>query len=221
MSSEATAIIAIIIAAIILLAIILLAIIIYAIVASFKGHEQGRDFLGEIFEDPQRRAGRRGEQVACDIIRGVLREDDLFFRNVRVSHEGKPTELDNVIVNTCGVFIIEVKNYKGRLVGNEDDYKWTQYKTTDAGNTYEKPVSNPIKQVKRQAYILAHYLEYYGPKVWVSGYAMLLHRNSPVESSYVLSSTNDIDRAIHTHDRRGLNRETVSKIALLLSQPTR
>lgn len=53
------------------------------------------------------------------------------------------------------------------------------------GNTFEKNVKNPIKQVKRQTYILAKYLEYYGPRVWVEGYAFLVNGNSPVNSSYI------------------------------------
>ena len=64
--------------------------------------------------------------------------------------------------------------------------------------------------------ILAHYLEYYGPRVWVNGYAILLHGNCPVDSEYVLSSIEDIDRVIHTPGRTRLNKETISKIAELL-----
>lgn len=115
-----------------------------------------------IFEALERRAGRIGEQKATHIISSVLREDDRLFTNVQVNYENEPAELDNVIVNKFGVFIIEVKNYNGSLVGNEDDYEWVKYHTTDAGDTCSKIVKNPIKQVKRQVYVLAKFLEYYG-----------------------------------------------------------
>ena len=134
-----------------------------------------------------------------------------------IEYDGKPAELDNVVVNKYGVFIIEVKNYSGFIVGGEDDYEWKKYKTTDAGNTYVKTVKNPIRQVKRQIYILARYLEYYGSRVWVHGYAILLHGNSPVRSEYVLTSKADIDHAIHTVDRRMLDTKTVDRIVELLS----
>ena len=123
----------------------------------------------------------------------------------------------NVIVNKYGVFIIEVKNYTGYIVGNEDDFEWQKFKTTDAGNTYEKTVKNPIPQVKRQVDILARYLKYYGPRVWVKGYAILLQGNSPVDSKYLLKSVADIDRAIHTPDRRMLDAKTLESITKLLS----
>ena len=136
---------------------------------------------------------------------------------MKIEYDSKPAELDNVVVNKYGIFIIEVKNYTGRIVGDENDYEWQKFKTTVAGNTYEKSVKNPIKQVKRQIYILAHYLEYYGSRVWVKGYAILLHGNSPVVSSYLLNSIADIDRAIHTRDRTILNDATIEKISELLS----
>ena len=174
------------------------------------------DFTGTIFEPEYKRVGRYGETIASNIIRQVLREDDYLFTNVSISYEGKPTELDNVVVNKYGVFIIEVKNYTGFIVGDEDDYEWQKYKKTDAGNTYEKTVKNPIKQVKRQIYILAHYLDYYETRVWVNGYAMLLHGNSPVESAYILNSMADIDLTIHTPGRNYLAANTVEKIKQLL-----
>ncbi len=170
-----------------------------------------------VFTPEYKRVGILGEEAAVRAIESVLREGDRLLTNVKIEYEGKPAELDNVVVNRYGVFIIEVKNYTGRIVGSEDDYKWQKFKTTDAGNNYEKTIKNPIKQVKRQIYILAHYLEYYGARVWVKGYAILLHGNSPVESSYLLNSVADIDRAIHPCERMILNDVTIEKISELLS----
>lgn len=182
------------------------------------GGKKKPGFWKWIFTPEYKRVGIRGEEAAARAIESVLREGDRLFTNVSIEYDRKPAELDNVIVNKYGVFIIEVKNYTGYIVGNEDDYVWQKYKTTAAGNTYEKTVKNPIKQVKRQVFILAHYLEYYGPRVWVKGYTILLHGNSPVESEYMLNSVSDIDRAIHTKDRRMLDEKTVESITRLLSE---
>ena len=168
-----------------------------------------------IFEAPERRAGRRGEIIATDIIKRVLREGDYLLTNVSISYDGRPAELDNVVVNKYGVFIIEVKNYKGRLYGEEDDYIWKKYKDDGYGNTFEKEVKNPIKQVKRQVYILAKYLESYN--VWVEGYVLLIQGNSPIQSKYVFESIEDIDRAIHTFGKNRLSVHTVESIRNILS----
>lgn len=164
-----------------------------------------------------KRVGIRGEEAAARVIQSVLRDGDRLFTNVSIEYDGKPTELDNVVVNKYGVFIIEVKNYSGYIVGGEDDYEWQKYKTTRAGNTYSKTVKNPIKQVKRQIYILARYLEYHGTRVWIHGYAILLQGNCPVQSKHVLTSNAEIDQAIHTIDRRMLDARTVERIVELLS----
>ena len=161
-------------------------------------------------------AGRIGEEDARSAIEPVLREGDRLFTNVEITFEGKTAEFDLLILNKYGVFGFEVKNYSGRLVGGEDDYEWRKFKTTDAGNTYEKTVRNPIKQIRRAVYILARYLEYYGLGVWVEGYAILLRDNSPVESKYVLNSPEEVDRAIHTASRKMLDSATVDGITELL-----
>ena len=168
-------------------------------------------------EPPHKAAGRRGEYAAARRIRSVLREGDTLFTNVTVSFDGKPAELDNVIVNTYGVFIIEVKNYSGRLSGREEDYEWTKVHISRGGNPYVKTVKNPIRQVKRQTYILAKYLDRNGVSVWVDGYATILGTSSPIQSKYILPGVADIERAIHTPGKRRLNAATVDAVKKLLS----
>ena len=171
-----------------------------------------------IFEAPEKRAGRLGEYEATGAIESVLREDDYLFTNISISYKGRQTELDNVVVNKYGVFIIEAKNYKGCLVGEEDDYKWVKYKENRYGNTFKEEVKNPIKQVKRQIYILAKYLENHDERTWIEGYAILVEGNSPVESNLILKSTNAIDEAIHTPGQRPLSKQKIEKIKKILSE---
>ena len=169
------------------------------------------------FDSPEKVAGKIGELEAAEIIKSVLHSGDRLLTNVEFSYDERPAELDCVVVNRYGVFIIEVKNYSGHIVGNEDDYEWEKYKITRAGNVYEKNVKNPIVQVKRQIYLLAHFLRSNGIDVWVRGYALLLHNNSPVRSEYVLCSIDEIDKALHTKDRKFLSKGEVLKIEKLLS----
>ncbi len=147
---------------------------------------------------PEKQAGRYGEKVATALIKEVLRDGDILLNNIPVSVDGSRTELDNVIINSYGIFIIEVKNYSGKLHGEEDDKEWLKIKITPGGNTYSKIVKNPIGQVKRQEYILSKYLKQHGIREWVKGYVFFIEMNSPVRSDYVLDTRRDIDRAIHT-----------------------
>lgn len=171
---------------------------------------------GAVYGSPKVRVGRQGEKRATEIIKHVLNEDDVLLTNIFIEYEEKETELDNVIINRSGVFIIEVKNYSGELVGEEDDYEWTKYKVSRGGNTYVKQVRNPIKQVRRQVYILARFLKYYGINVWVDGYVLLLNNNSSLHNNTILRSFKEIDRAIHGQSYNSLDKKTVSRIKKLL-----
>ena len=197
-----------------MIAIVAMIIVILVLIIVINRNKKTPTYKPRIFESPERRAGLQGEHIATDIIKGVLREGDYLFTNVSVSCDGKRTELDNVVVNKYGVFIFEVKNYKGRLYGDEDDFNWKKYKDDGYGNTFVKEVKNPIKQVKRQIYILAKYLDCF--HVWVEGYVILIHGNSPVQSKYLLENIEGIDRAIHTFERNRLSKNTVESIKKML-----
>lgn len=197
------------------LAILIIAIVVVIIAVAFG--TSGSTNIPRILEAPEKRAGRLGEYAATKTIKSVLREGDYLFTNISLSYEDQPTELDNVIVNKYGVFIIEAKNYKGRLYGKEDDYEWVKFKDDGYGNTFEKKVKNPIKQVKRQVYILSKHLESCGSRTWVEGYAILVRGASPVKSDYILESAEDIDKAIHTQGRRPLSEQKVEAIKKILS----
>lgn len=162
-------------------------------------------------------AGQQGEQYASGLIEKILQPTDNLFQNVEMTFEGKETELDNVIVNKYGVFIVEVKNYVGKIVGEEDDFEWIKYKTKEPYNTYEKHIKNPIKQVKRQIYILSKCLKRENINVWVKGYAMLVNNNSPVENECVIEDISKLDKIIHTQDRKILSEKEIEKICNLLN----
>ncbi len=179
----------------------------------------------EIIPPPERRAGIRGEEAAEELIRSVLRPEDALFTNVGIEYEEKLAELDCVVVNKYGVFIFEVKNYSGTLYGGVKDTYWEKMHVSEVGNTYWKTVRNPIGQVKRQIYLLANYLKYYGVNVWVEGFALVLDEENKrgrllrIDFASVSDSGNlqeEIGRAVHTWGRNRLNRETVERIKELM-----
>ncbi len=169
-------------------------------------------------ETAKRRAGRQGEQFAAQLIKEILDDKDVLLTNVKVSVEGKNAELDSVIINNCGIFIIEVKNYTGVLCGNEDDHEWIQTAGSLSGYPYQKTVRNPVKQVKRQIKVLSDYLKQYGMDIRIKGYAFFVEGNSPIESGYILKTQKDIDAAAHLANNQDLTDDMKRKIVELLSE---
>lgn len=155
------------------------------------------DFSDFTIESGKKRAGRRGEDIAFNYISEVLTPEDTILRNVELEFDGKECECDNIIVNRYGVFIIEIKNWNGKLSGSLDDYDWTKTKVTDAGSVFVSTVTNPIKQVNRQVYILSNYLKDNGIFYWIKGYSIILDDKSVI-SDQVLHTVEDINKVIHT-----------------------
>ena len=218
---------------ILIAAVFLAVILILLLLARNDSEPQDRDwpkthwpeFKPQEIIPPERRAGIRGEETAEELIRSSLRPEDALFTNVDIEYEGKLAELDCVVVNKYGVFIFEVKNYSGTLYGGVKDPYWEKIHVSEAGNTYWKTVRNPIGQVKRQIYLLANYLRYYGVNVWVEGFALVLDEENDrgrllrIDSASKNDAGNlqeEIGRAVHTWGRNRLNREMVERIKGLL-----
>ncbi len=170
------------------------------------------------YELPEKRAGRHGERIARGILSEILTDSDFWMTNVPVFFDNMQSELDNIIVNDNGIFIIEVKNYTGELFGSEEDREWIKNKVTPAGNVYQQTIKNPIKQVKRQAFILSQILKDKGLHVWIDGYVFFIDGNSPVESPFILRTSEDIDKAVHTLKSKPLSKELQEQIQQIITQ---
>ena len=167
-------------------------------------------------ETPEKRAGRLGEEFASTLIREILTDDDVLLTNVPLHAYDKETELDNLVVNSHGVFIIEVKNYYGELIGDEDDFEWIKNNMYPAGSFKQTTVKNPIVQVKRQILILSQVLKEHYIDVRIDGYVFLTERNSPVDSPLVLDTQADMDRVIHGGDIRLTSRRIEQIVSVLV-----
>ena len=167
-------------------------------------------------EDGKERAGKEGEILAGKMIQQYLNEQDILFNNVEIVVHGRETELDYVVINKNGVFIFEVKNYSGELEGNEDDEYWNKYKISSGNNEYVKEVRNPIKQLKREIYLLKEYLKYYGIDLWINGYVLFVNMNSPIDSDYTINNERELNSILHTRGGQTLIKKQIEKIVNIL-----
>ena len=167
-------------------------------------------------EDQKRIAGKEGELQAKKILNHYLNENDLLLNNVNISIHGRNTELDYVVINNNGIFIFEVKNFSGKLVGNEDDQYWNKYKISRGNKEYIKEIRNPIKQLKREIYLLKEYLKYYGIDLWINGYVLFVNMNSPIDSDYTINNERELNSILHTRGGQTLNKKQIEKIVNIL-----
>lgn len=69
-----------------------------------------------------------GETMTNAVLWGVL-DKEIYHRlnNVTLPKEnGMTTQIDHIIISQYGIFVIETKNYKGWIFGNEKQENWTQ-----------------------------------------------------------------------------------------------
>lgn len=73
-------------------------------------------------------------------VRFHLRHEKYILYNLVLGTD-KKTQIDHILINSKGVFVIETKNYAGLIKGTETDFYWKQYIQGE-----EKEFYNPIKQ---------------------------------------------------------------------------
>lgn len=87
--------------------------------------------------------GMLGEAV-INVATWLMLDKDVYHRINNVTlplPDGGSTQIDHVIVSVYGIFVIETKNYKGWIFGNEKQRQWTQ---TLGGKKYK--FQNPLRQ---------------------------------------------------------------------------
>lgn len=64
-----------------------------------------------------------------------------FLMNLHIpSIDKTTTELDLIMIHETGIFVFEIKHYKGTIYGSTDDSIWTQFFRTTKNSTFDSPV---------------------------------------------------------------------------------
>jgi len=70
-----------------------------------------------------------------------------LLKNVTLPTEDGTTQIDHIIVSCYGVFVVETKNMKGWIFGNEKQRYWTQ-KIYRHSQKFQNPLHQNYKHVK-------------------------------------------------------------------------
>ncbi len=91
--------------------------------------------------------GNVGEWQVANILKQlnpeqfVVLNDIMFEKQQTTANEIATTQIDHIVVSIYGIFVVETKNYAGKIYGTEKSQKWQYY---SHGNKYE--FYNPLKQ---------------------------------------------------------------------------
>lgn len=82
-----------------------------------------------------------------------------LLNHVTLRLENGTTQIDHILVSRFGIFVIETKDYKGWIFGNEKDENWTQVLFH-----HKFKFQNPIRQNMRHVRAIQKLLDFLSPE---------------------------------------------------------
>ena len=99
--------------------------------------------------------GDFGEYVVAKTLGDTEPGKQYVINNFCFSVKGKSCQIDHILINSAGIWVIETKNMSGKIYGKEEDGYWRQ--VLGYGNTVNK-FYNPKKQNATHIYRLKYIL---------------------------------------------------------------
>jgi restriction system protein len=92
--------------------------------------------------------GHAGEFIVRFSSKWLLNKDEYHFINdVTLPTEDGTTQIDHIIVSIFGIFVVETKNIKGWIFGDQNQKKWTQ-SIYGHKNQFQNPLRQNYKHIK-------------------------------------------------------------------------
>ncbi len=137
-----------------------------------------------------RRKGEVGEYV---INLASLPKDHKCLDDLMFSVGDRTTQIDHLVVSPYGIFVIETKNYKGWLFGNDNCKHWTQTFGKNAKYKLQNPIWQNKYHIKAVKSILKDYedVKYYSI-ISISRNAVLKVRPKSKDGSYYVVFNNEV-----------------------------
>ena len=88
--------------------------------------------------------GEIGERTVKEKILRELNPNERMLNNyITYGESSQTSQIDHIVIKPAGVFVIETKNYEGKIYGKRTELKWTQVL---AGGKVTNEFYNPVKQ---------------------------------------------------------------------------
>ncbi len=103
----------------------------------------------------ERGKGYYGEYLVFSALFNGTSGAGKFLMNLEVPKEhGGTTEIDLLFIHETGIYVFEIKHYKGIIYGSEDQQNWVQYFRTVKNNAFYNPILQNDGHIKALRYNL-------------------------------------------------------------------
>ena len=143
-------------------------IVVFLVLAFFKS-PVGKGIVGEFII--KLIVGKQSEKPGKEkfVIHNLLLQVD----------NGKTSQTDHVVINSEGVFVIETKNYSGRIYGDDFQKEWTQVLNYGkVKNRFYSPIKQNYTHVCRIKELLPETVPVYSIVVFVKGNIAFIKSNN-------------------------------------------
>jgi len=131
--------------------------VLFTIIVLFQHFRDGA-IIGSTSKQSNRNYGeRRVARILSELPEGYKVINDLL-----ISQNGRTTQIDHVVISEYRIFVIETKDYSGKIYGNNTDENWTEY---IYNNSYK--FWNPVLQNRGHVNVLAYLFPNIDPNLFI------------------------------------------------------
>lgn len=143
--------------------------------------------------------GSIGEKEVSKYLSRLDKSKYVVINNIMLQVRDRTTQIDHVVVSNYGIFVIETKNYKGWIIGNEYDDYWKQvlYKR-------KEKLHNPIKQNYGHVQVLKEILKDFPEVNYISIVAFTTKADLKVTSETDVVYTTKLLKTIKRYEQETL-----------------
>ena len=151
--------------------------------------------------------GNIGERKVSKALNTLDNNEYKVVNNVMIRTDRGTTQIDHVVISVYGIFVIETKNYKGLIFGNEYDDNWKQviYKRSER-------FRNPIKQNYGHVAALKERLNLEKDLLIVSIIAFTNRASLKVNTKTPVMYDNDVVSYIRSYNNKLISEDDVKRI---------
>ncbi len=137
--------------------------IIYIIgaLAAFIGFGQKMKAKNNVDDIRKMKAGRKGEDMVLNQIQNRLNDYYYVLNDCTIQGSSGKAQIDHLIISDTGIFVVETKNYMGKIEGSAAANKVLQTKQNKNGSIEKISLSNPVSQNEYHCKILKEFLKIY------------------------------------------------------------
>lgn len=135
-----------------------------------------------------------GEKEVAFFLSKLDSEKYKVMNNLKVDIDREKTQIDHLVISNYGIFVIETKNYKGRIYGDESTNYWTQIFYEDKIKFY-----NPIRQNDLHVKVLKDILNGYPSMLYFPIVVFIEGSDLRVNTITDVVYTRDLIKTIRQH----------------------